>query len=98
MSRPAPAGCGHHVGSGLAPLIDPAGALGIAPAAHPVPTLAAHGLAHYALDRLEACAMSIDVLVLGGALAFGAGSAAFARWSRIRLERADPARRRRPAE
>ena len=38
------------------------------------------------------------VLILGGALAFGVASAAFARWSRIRLERADPARQGRPAE
>ena len=43
--------------------------------------------------------MSIEtVLILGGALVFGVASAAFARWSRIRLERADPARQDRPAE
>ena len=34
-----------------------------------------------------------DFLILGGALAFAFGSAAFARWSRLRLERTDPARR-----
>ena len=38
------------------------------------------------------------ILILGGSLAFGFGSAAFARWSRIRLERTDPKRQGRPAE
>ena len=44
--------------------------------------------------------MSLEtVLILGGALAFGTGSAAFARWSRIRLGDAPtPRARARPAE
>lgn len=43
--------------------------------------------------------MSMEIiLILGGALAFGVASAVFARWSRSRLERVDPARQSRPAE
>ena len=43
--------------------------------------------------------MDIDtILILGGALTFGVGSSAFARWSRYRLERDDPARQDLPSK
>ena len=42
--------------------------------------------------------MTGDLILVGLALAFCAGSIVWARWSGRRVERNDPARRSRPAE